>query len=127
MIKYLLPLILISNITLADDVVYLDKDAKSPYAGYLMPQEKLVEFRNTSLERDTLQLQNDSLNRSLKLQDDVIAKKDQQIQLYSDQNDKLAKTAYSEQSLSTWEKIGFIALGVVITGLAVKGVHEIYK
>lgn len=126
-IKYLLPLILISNLAFAEEVVFIEKDTKSPYAGYLMPKEKLLEFRNTSLERDTLKLQNDSLNRSITLQDGIIAKKDQQLQLYSDQNDKLAKTAYSTSNLSTWEKLGFIGLGIVITGLAIKGAHEIYK
>lgn len=123
----LLASLLIVNNALAQDAVYLNQNDKAPFTGYLLPQEKLVELKNNTMERDTLEAQNASLNASLKLQDDIIAKKDQQLTLYSEQNDKLAQTANSALSLSTWEKIGYITLGVVITGLAVKGAHELYK
>lgn len=120
-------LIISSNIALADDALYLNKDDKAPFSGYLMPKEKVLDLRNAVLERDTLRLQNDSLNVSLKLQDDIIAKKDQQLTLYGDQMDKMAKTAYSNESLSTWGKIGYIALGIGLTGLAISGVHALYR
>src|SRR5271167_4452065 len=61
------------------DAVYLNQNDKSPFSGYLLPADKLVELRNNTLERDSLKGQNDSLNTSLKLQDDVISKKDEQI------------------------------------------------
>lgn len=119
-------LVLMTNMVWAEDAVYLDKDQKSPFSGYLLPQEKLVELRNNTLERDTLKVQNASLNRSLTLQNDIIDHKDQQIKLYSDQNDKLASTAARAESMSTLEKFGLVTLGMVITGLAVYGAHTAY-
>ena len=118
------PFIVISN---SPDAIYLTKDQKAPYNGYLLPEDKLVELRNNTLERDTLKTENASLNTSLKLQDDIISKKDAQLTLYSDANDRLAKTAYNEQSLNTWEKLAFIGLGILITGAAISGVHALYK
>lgn len=123
----LISLLILSNTVLAQDAVYLNQNDKAPFTGYLLPQEKLVELKNNTMERDTLEAQNASLNASLKLQDDIIAKKDQQLILYSNQNDKLAQTANSALSLSTWEKVGYITLGIVVTGLAIKGAHELYR
>ena len=120
-------MILTSLQTKADDAVWLDKGQSAPYAGYLLPEDKLIQLRNNTLERDLLKGQNDSLNRSLALQDDVIGKKDQQLKLYSDQNDKLAQTAYNAESMSNLEKLEFIGLGVLITGLAISGVHALYR
>jgi len=118
---------LLTTISKADDAVYLNKDDKVPFSGYLLPKEKLLDLRNAVLEKDTLRLQNDSLNASMKLQDDIIAKKDQQLTLYGDQMDKMAKTAYSAQGLTDWQKIGYIVLGIGITGLAIFGVHALYR
>jgi len=126
MIKLALILTLLTNIAYAEEGVYLEKDKPAPYTGYLLPKDKLVELRNNTWERDTLKVQNDSLNRSLKLQDDIIAKKDDQLKLYSDQNDKLAVTVSRAESMNSWEKIGFIGLGVLLTSLAISGVHALY-
>lgn len=109
-----------------DTVVYLNQGDKSPYSGYLLPENKLVELRNNTLERDSLKAQNTSLNLSISTQDDIIAKKDQQITLYSKANDELAQTAYKAESMSNLEKLGFIGLGILITGLAIEGVHALY-
>jgi len=123
----LISLTIISNQVWAEDSVFLNKDDKAPYSGYLLPKEKVLELRNNTLERDTLKLQNDSLNRSVTRQDGIIAKKDQQLTLYGDQMDKMAQVAYSAQSLNNWEKVGYVALGIIITGLAIKGAHDLYK
>lgn len=103
----------LSNTVLADDSVYLDKDKPAPYSGYLLPEAKVKELRNSSLERDMYKTTNEL--------------KDQQIKLLSDQNNKLATTLESTSNLSTWEKIGCFAGGVLLTGLAIAGAHAIYK
>jgi len=119
-------MILTSLQTKAEDAVYLNQNDKAPYSGYLLPQDKLIELRNNTFERDALKGQNDSLNRSLALQNDIIGHKDEQLKLYSDQNDKLAQTAYRAENMSNLEKLGFIGLGILLTGLAISGVHALY-
>ena len=104
-----------SNVFADELSMYLYKDEKAPYAGILMPESKVTELRNNTLERDTLRLQNNSLNTSLKLQDDIIAKKTDQVTILLDQNDKLAKIGYSERSMTNLERVGYFALGVLAT------------
>lgn len=125
MVRLIIILSLISNVAWAEDSVFLNKGQAAPYEGFLLDKEKVLDYRNTTFERDSLKLQNASLNTSLSLQNDIIARKDQQLKLYSDQNDKLATTAYNAENMSTWQKIGYIALGVVITGLAIEGVKAL--
>lgn len=116
---------LISINSLAEDSVFLNKGQAAPYEGFLLDKEKVLDYRNTTFERDSLKLQNASLNTSLSLQNDIIARKDQQLKLYGDQMDKLATTAYNAENMSSWQKVGYIALGVLITGLAIKGVQAL--
>lgn len=113
MIKLVLIILLISNLSFAQDSIYLDKDKSAPFSGYLLPEETVKELRNNTLERDLYKTESDLRER--------------QVKLLSDQNEKLAKTLQDTSSLSTWEKIGFFLGGVILTGLAIKGAHEVYK
>lgn len=104
--------LLISSISFAQDSVYLNQNQVAPFSGYLLPEDKVKELRNDSLEKDMYKTEG--------------TLKDTQIKLLSDQNDKLAKTLESTSSLSSWEKIGYFLGGVIITGLAISGAHAIY-
>ena len=125
--RLIIALSLIGNICYAEDSVYLTKNQSAPFEGFLIPKEKVQELRNAELERNTYKAVNDSLKVSLDLEQKNSTLKDQKISLLLDQNDKLAKTAYQDHSLNNWEKVGIFAAGVVLTGLAVKAAHEIYK
>lgn len=106
-------IILFSFNLMAQDSVWLDKGQNSPFSGYLLHEEEVKILRNNTLERDMYKTTNDF--------------KDQQIKLLSDQNVKLATTLESTSSLSMWEKVGYFTAGILVTGLAVKAAHEIYK
>lgn len=120
MIKYILAIILISNTVFAQEAVFLAKDQKSPYDGILMPQSLAAEFRIAVLERDTFKAENTSLKLSLTLQEEIIAKKTEQIGIVLEQNDKLAKTAYSERNLNNWERAGWFLVGLLAAYGSVK-------
>lgn len=110
MIKIVLSLLLIGNLALAQDAVYLTKDQPAPFEGYLINPKATKDLYNIKLERDSLQKQLDLSQKNNALEE-------QKSSILLDQNTKLAQTAYNAQSLSTWEKIGYIALGVGIVSL----------
>lgn len=116
----------IATISYADDSIFLPKGSVTPFEGFLIPQTKVQELYNNTLERDTFKSLNDSLKTSLSLEQSNSSIKDQKIKLLLDQNDQLAKTAYNARELSNWEKVGFFLGGIIVTGLAIKGVHELY-
>lgn len=109
--KLLILVLLSSNICYAQEAVYLDKGKPAPFSAYLVPELEVKQLRNDSLERDMYKTTNDL--------------KDQQIKLLTDQNTSLANTIDKSEKLSTWEKIGWFAAGIVITGLAVDGASKI--
>lgn len=109
----LISLLIINSTCFAQESIYINKDDKAPFSGYLLPEETVKTLRNNTLERDLYKTEADLRER--------------QVKLLSDQNDRLATTLQSTSSLSTWEKIGFFSLGVLITGGAVKLAHEVYK
>lgn len=129
--------VLIGNICYADpspspspadseSSIYLNKGDKSPYNGYLLPQSEVIQLRNNTIERDGLKTINSSLTQQLSLEQQDNKLQTDKINLLLDQNDKLDKAAYQERELNTWEKVAWFVGGVLATGLAVYGVHQIY-
>ena len=92
--------------------MYLNQNDKAPNAGYLLPESEVIQLRNNTLDMNLYKSEN--------------TLKDTQIKLLTDQNINLSNTLQSTSSLSTWEKVGYFAAGVVITGLAISAAHEIY-
>jgi hypothetical protein len=119
-------LISLSQISYAQDAVFLNKGQTSPFPGYLLPAGKVEQFQNDELQLSLLKTNNDSLTKSLTLEQQNSALKDQKVNLLLDQNNKLASAAYTERELNVWEKVAWFAGGVIATGLAVYGVHAIY-
>lgn len=112
MIFLIFLIISLENNCLADSV-YLNVGDKAQFNGYLLPEDEIKTLRDNTLERDMYKTTNDL--------------KDQQITLLTNQNTSLSKTLESTSSLSTWEKIGYFAAGIVLTGLAIDAAHQIYK
>lgn len=118
---------LIFSVNVIADPVLLNKDDKSPYQGLLFSISEAQDLRKELIDKDYLKLQNDSLNRSLELYKSNENLYTQQKQLLLDQNDKLAKSLYQERQVTNWERLGFVLLGIGITGLAVYGAGQIAK
>lgn len=118
---------LITNISYAEDVIRLEKDKPAPFTGYLFTDEKTKDTRIKLLERDTLQELNQSLEKTNTLHKQNSTLKDEQIKIITEQNTNLAKTLREERSTSNWERLLWFSLGVVGTGLAVRGIQEITK
>lgn len=127
MLKRIVLILLISHISFAQEAVYLNKDDKSPFSGYLLPEDKLKSLRNDSLENTANKQIIDRLNKSINLYQTNSDLKDKQLKLYSDQNDQLVKSLVAEENLNTWEKILYFGGGIVLTGLAIYGAHSLYK
>lgn len=111
MYKLIIVLSLVSNLVYAQDSVYLDKGSPSPYSGYLLPETTVKQLRIDSLERDLYKTTNDL--------------KDQQIALLGAQNTSLSTTLKETSSLSTWERIGYFAAGIIVTALAIDGASKL--
>lgn len=111
--KLILIILLISNISWAQDSTFLNKGQPATFDGYLLPQQTVKNLRNDSLELGMYQR--------------IDPLKDQQLKLVTDDRDNLAKTLQSTSSLSTWEKIGYFSAGVILTGLAIDAASKITK
>lgn len=126
MIKFILIFTLINSYSFAQDAVYLNKDQPAPFEGYLTTPTKTKDLYNIQLERDAFQKENESLNKSLNLQQTNLGLKDNQINILLNQNDNLAKALDAERTLNNWEKVGYFAGGIILTGLAIKAAHDLY-
>lgn len=109
----------------AEDSVFLKKDEKAPFEGFLLSEEKVRELRNTTIERDAYKSLNESYQKSTNFLKETLSIKDNQIQILLNQNDNLAKSLKEERSTSNLERIAWFALGVVGTGLAAYGIQKI--
>lgn len=113
-----------TNNALAEDSLILEKNQPAPYRGVLMPLESVQELRRNSLELDNLKLLNASLDRSIKIHlsnEEILEKK---ISILTDQNLKLHESVSSARSFSSIERIGYFALGVLVTGLTSYGIYK---
>jgi len=108
---------LISNLSFAEEAVLLSKGEAAPYSGALLPVDKLQELRKAYLEKD-------SLSRSIELYKSNELLYTKKVDVLSEQNDRLAKTAYEERNMSTLEKIGYFGLGAILTGLVAYGIYR---
>ncbi len=127
--KHLLLMVLLlnSSIGLADDVIHLNKDDKAPFTGFLFTEEKTRETRIRLIDGDLAEVLNKSYakeNAYLRQNSDY---KDTQIKLVTDRNIELSKTVIDQQSTSTVTKVLYFVGGMVVTYVAIKTAHEIYK
>lgn len=114
--KLLILILLISNITLAEDSVQLGKGQLAPFDGFLLPKEKVIELKNQDLDNQFLK----KTNQNLELINQDYEKR---LTLYINQNDKLAKRL-TESDTNILEKSGYFLLGAVITGVIGYGVYK---
>ena|ERR1700722_2399936 len=118
MIKFILIFTLISNFAFAQDAQLVTKGQIVPFTGDLLTLDQTKSLYNDSLEKTSLQKQLDLENQNVTLLT-------QEKTLLQTQNQKLVEAANSEAHMNEWTKIGYFALGIIVTGLAVKGAASI--
>jgi hypothetical protein len=121
----LLIISILSNICLADDIIFLEKDKPAPHEGYLFTPEKTKETRIKLLERNTFEGLNLSLTNTNTFLQKNIYLKDYQIQIVTDRNTELSKTIIDQRSASDLQKVLWFGLGVLATGAALYGIKKI--
>lgn len=104
-----------------NDVQVLTKGTTAPCDGILLSLEA---SRKADQNTQDLQYYKD-LNSQLQLRQDYMSKEvnilDERLKLYIDETDVLSKRV----SESKWEKYGYFALGILVTGLAVNGASQL--
>jgi hypothetical protein len=128
MIKLLIFSLLLSNLCIADtfsptntplpDAVPISKGEESPMDGIVISQTKAQQIKNVTDQRDTLQLQNDSLTKSLNIQSNIIQLDQNKVTILLNQDDTLAKRLNESQQLNNWEKAGYFFLGLAVPCIA---------
>jgi len=63
----------------------------------------------------------------LKLQENIIKSHENKVNLLVEQNDKLAKSLYSERTMTTWERVGWFVLGITATGIGAYALKNLAK
>ncbi len=111
MIKLVIILSLISNICFAQNAVYLEKGQPAPFTGDLLTIETTKQLYNDSLEKSSLQKQLDLTT--------------QNNNILMEQNTKLIKAGVEDHNLNNYEKAGYFLAGILVTGLAIKGVQAL--
>ena len=106
-------------------VVYIKQGEAAPSDGYLVDAETMKKMRGEILERDAYKKENESLNRSLELQDLSLTLRKEQVDMLSKDSNRLADRLHKSSQMSTWERVGWFGLGILATGLAVKGAGEL--
>lgn len=114
--KLLTIILLFSQLCLAEDSVQLGKGQLAPFDGFLLPKERIIELKNQDLDFQFVNKE----NSNLKLINQDYEKR---LNLYIEQNDKLAKRV-TESDTNVFEKAGFFILGAVITGAIGYGVYK---
>lgn len=108
----------LNNITYAQEATFLNKDDKSPYSGYLLPESTIKELRNNTLERDSYKTRLDLTQKN----NDIL---NQEKTILLDQNLKLMVAGSADHVLNNWEKAGYFLAGIITVGLAIKGAQNL--
>ena len=124
-------LILLLSVTLTVGInaksVDIKEGDKAPFSGVLVDYETMRKIRVDLLTKDAQTKEIESLERSLKLSQLNVNLNKEQVQILRESNDRMADRLRKTTSLSTWERVGWFALGVLGTGFAVKGAGELLR
>jgi len=121
-------LILIGNLAFGnEDSIYLPKGTVAPYSGILLSVPRAQETRRKVIEGESYQFQTESLQKSLTTQKQLTDLSEQKMQLYANQNDKLAKSLSEARSTSDLTKVFYFvggAAAVILGGWAIGQIRK---
>ena len=106
-----------------DDTVFIKKDERAPFTGHLMSEQRAERTRQELIELDQKRLLLETEQHRTQRLGVIISLKDEEIELYNKQNERLLKA--NKQS-DTLQYIWF-GLGVLATGLAVYGAGSLAR
>ena len=111
-------ILLFSTICSADvqhDSIQLNAGQVAPFTGYLLPPDKVLQFRSDEIDLDFYKKTNGNLNLE-------ITDYQTRVKNYQDENAELAKQVASSDNF--FSKAGYFVLGALITGLVSYGVYK---
>lgn len=101
----------------ADDPTYLNSGDKAPYAGLLFSEAKSQKIRSDLLESDKLKLLYETEKHRSERLGTIISLKDEEIELYNKQNQRLLKSNERSDTLNyIWFGLGILATGAAVYG-----------
>lgn len=122
--SFLITILISSNICFADDAKYISAGQNAPYDGFLFTVPKTQELRKTVIEHKTYKLINESLEKSVTEQSNIITLERDKNKMLLEQNDKLAVELKDARDTSDRTKLLWFALGVIGTGLVTYGISK---
>jgi len=117
----------LNNALAAESSVALQKGSQAPFSGILISEEVAQQTRRDVIELVGQRSINESLNKSLQLQDLQIQKATDQIQLLEHQNKRLYDSLQQDKSMNNYERVLWFGLGVIGTGAAVYGAGKLLR
>lgn len=125
--KLLIGLILIANSAYGADIktIYLPQGQAAPFAGYLSTPDAAAGSTKAINEVGTYKLLNTSLQTSLDNETKARQNADTTNAILQSDLTNTQKALNEVKATSTWEKVGWFALGVLATGLAVDGAYKL--
>lgn len=105
------------------DAIFIEKNQPAPYSGILFTESSARELRSNLLESDKMALRfaNEQNRSSAYFQ--TIKLKDQEIELYKSQNQKLLRLEDNSETM----KYVWFGLGILVTSAAVYGARGLSK
>lgn len=128
MIKYLLIFSLISSTSFAScpkNVQVIQKGQEANCDGFLFSDEAEKKAAQAIEDSKYYKKLNERLEQRKKLTDKEIEVLDKRLKLYIEQSETLAERLNKRETQNSWERVLWFSLGIVVTGLAVKGASEL--
>jgi hypothetical protein len=117
----------ITNRSFAEDSVFIEKNQPAPFAGFLLPKDKGNKVAQDLLELEADRKLIESFTKTLKLYDSTDKFRESQLDILFSQNDKLSKELKEAHTTTNFERVVWVGLGVLATGLAIYGAKQITR
>lgn len=121
---------LFSQLTFAacpEDIQVINKGDIANCSGLLFSPEASKKVDENQQDAEYYKKLNDQLYKRRDLSIKEVETLDKRLKLYMDQSETLARQLYKKEKEDKWQKVIYFSLGVIATGIAVKGAAEIYR
>jgi hypothetical protein len=107
-----------------DEVTFLERDQKSPCAGFLYSPDADDKANDAFEQAEELKTLNDLLNKKNVVLDNQNQILEKRLNLYIEESQILAERLTKRENRSEWQKVLYFSLGILATGLAVHGAKQ---